>query len=72
MEARDGPLTTGNGQHFKAPPQKKCLCVLSSQIKETLKQRAGGSAGALCLIKVEIQRQSQFPKGSHQKVHPTL
>lgn len=50
----------------------KCLCVLSTQIKETLKSRAVGSVGVLCLIKVGIQRRSQFPKGSHQKVHPTL
>lgn len=57
------------GRIIKHP---KCHCVLSSQIKETLKLRAGGSAGVLWFIMVQIQRVSLFPKGSHQKVHPTL
>lgn len=47
----------------------KQLKSLSSQIFGT---EGRASAAVLCLIKVEIQRHCQLPKGSRQKVHLTL
>lgn len=42
------------------------------ELKRLWTGEAEEDAGTLCLIKVEIQSRHRSPKGSHQKVHPTL